>query len=175
MAKRKNNAIEFKANSSIFASQEENENFIELSKKHDSKSDLKSDEKSDFLKKSDSKSETRRKKREKLTKEEKRLKIKQFFRAAMWRVSQYMITFFITSALVIFFGSMVIPFFAYELSAGANITQGTNLYVAIASWIAPLVFYTAAITAFGIFVIKKINKKLSDFATKMINKQKEND
>ena len=180
MAKRKNNnAMKFEREDgymSILASDDESPGDIKLSKKSNVKN-MNQNSQSEALNisKSDSKSETRRKKREKLSKEERRLKIKQFFRAAMWRISQYMLTFFITSVLALVFGSMIIPFVAYELSAGANITQSTNFYVAIASWIAPLVFYTAAITALGIAVIKKINRKLSDFATKMINKQKEND
>ena len=91
-------------------------------------------------------------------------------RIAMFRIVEYVIVFFVVSISVVLIGGGVIPSLAYELSSSFGLTQSTNYYIALASWIMPLLFYTLLITAATFCVLSTFIKWLHKKFTKVIQK-----
>lgn len=93
-------------------------------------------------------------------------------RIAMFRIVEAVALFIVVSLICVIIGSTVIPLFAYEMSAGFGLTQSTNIYIAFASWILPMLFYTLLITAATFCVLKKFIKWLHNKINNAINKSK---
>ncbi len=88
----------------------------------------------------------------------------------IFRVIEAVILFMVISTLCILIGNTAIPMLAYDISAGVSLTQSTNADIAIASWIAPLLFYVLLITAATFCVFKRFIKWLHSKFTAIINK-----
>lgn len=91
-------------------------------------------------------------------------------KVVIFRVIEAVIVAMFISTACIFIGNVAIPSLAYDMSAGVSLTQGTNTYIAIASWIAPLLFYVLLITAATFCVFKRFLKWLHGKFTAIINK-----
>lgn len=99
-----------------------------------------------------------------------RRKVHRFCKIAMWRTVEAVILFLIVSIICVVTGSGIIPFFAYQISGSMGLTQSTNIYIAFASWILPMLFYVLLVTAFVFVALRKIIKALHSYMTKIINK-----
>ena len=102
-------------------------------------------------------------------------KVRRATRIAMFRVVEAVVLFVVVSLICLLIGSTIIPLLAYEMSAGFGLTQSTNIYIAFASWILPMLFYTLLITAATFCVLKKFIKWLHDETTNAINKTKKSE
>lgn len=93
-------------------------------------------------------------------------------RVGTFRVIEAVIVFLVITTVSALIGSTAIPLLAYEMSAGFGLTQGTNIYIAMASWILPMLFYTLLITAATFCIFKKFLKWIHGKFTCIINKPK---
>lgn len=92
------------------------------------------------------------------------------------RAVQYVVTSLIVGIICLLIGNTCLPIIAYQMSAGFGLEQGTNLYVAFASWMLPMLFYMILISAGTLFllkfIIKKIHTRFNAVLEKFENKRK---
>lgn len=98
--------------------------------------------------------------------------VRRVCRIGTFRVIEAVIVFLVISTLSALIGSTCIPLLSYEMAAGFELTQSTNIYVAIASWILPMLFYTLLITAATFCVFKRFLKWIHGKFTRIIDKPK---
>lgn len=91
-------------------------------------------------------------------------------RVAIFRIIEVVLLFITLSIICLLIGSSGIPLLAYEMSSGFGLTQTTNIYIAIASWILPMLFYTLLITAASFCILKRYIKWIHTKFTNIINK-----
>lgn len=91
-------------------------------------------------------------------------------RIAVFRIIEAVVLFITLSVICILIGNSGIPILAYEMSSGFGLTQSTNIYIAIASWILPMLFYTLLIAAASFCILKKYVKWVHAKFTNIINK-----
>lgn len=102
-------------------------------------------------------------------------RVRRATRIASFRVIEAVVLFIVVSLISAIVGSTIIPLLAYEMSAGFGLTQSTNIYIAFASWMLPMLFYTLLITAATFCVLRKFIKWLHDETTNAINKTKKSE
>lgn len=96
--------------------------------------------------------------------------IHRFCKVAIYRIIESVILFITISMSAIIIGSAVVPTLAYDLSTSFGLTQGTNIYVAMASWGFPMLFYVLLISLTAFCVFKKFIKWLHGKFTYLIDK-----
>ena len=98
--------------------------------------------------------------------------VRRVCRIGTFRVIEAVIVFLVITTASVLIGSTAIPLLAYEMSAGFGLTQSTNIYIAIASWILPMLFYTLLITAATFCIFKRFLKWIHNKFTCIIDKSK---
>ena len=98
--------------------------------------------------------------------------VRRVCRIGTFRVIEAVIVFLVITMASALIGSTAIPLLAYEMSAGFGLTQSTNIYIAIASWILPMLFYTLLITAATFCIFKRFLKWIHNKFTCIIDKSK---
>lgn len=97
-------------------------------------------------------------------------KINHICRVILWRTLEAMILFVVLSTVIILTGSGVLPYIAFSISNGIGLTQSTNIYVAMANWIFPMLFFTGLATAVVFVILRKFVKFVNTKITAAINK-----
>lgn len=98
--------------------------------------------------------------------------VRRACRVGSFRVIEAVIIFLVITTVSVLIGSTAIPLLAYEMSAGFGLTQSTNIYIAMASWILPMLFYTLLITAATFCIFKRFLKWIHNKFTCIIDKPK---
>lgn len=96
-------------------------------------------------------------------------------KAVVFRVLEAIVLLFVVSTICLLIGSSAIPLLAYDMSEGFGLTQSTNIYIAIASWILPMLFYTLLIAAATFCVLKHFIRWNHAKFTALIDKPKHTD
>lgn len=109
-------------------------------------------------------------KRKKIDWQKVRAAVHKACRVIIFRTIEAAIVFFVVSVVSLTIGSTFIPLLAYDMSEGFGLTQSTNMYIAIASWVLPMLFYVILISMTTFYALKRFLIWIHHKFTTVINK-----
>ncbi len=92
------------------------------------------------------------------------------FRVVIFRVIEAVILLSVIGTVTMIIGSTIVPMTAYDISAGIGLTQDTNIYLAFANWMLPMLFYVILLSLATFFVFRRFVCWLHTNFTKIIRK-----
>ena len=98
-------------------------------------------------------------------------KVHRGCRIVFYRVIEVLVLVAVISLLAVILGNLIIPSMAYGMSSSVSLTQSTNIYVAFANWILPMLFYTILMAGAAYCGFKWFMKKLHNRITETIDKK----
>lgn len=93
------------------------------------------------------------------------------FRVVIFRVIEAVILLSVIGTVTMIIGSTIVPMTAYDISAGIGLTQDTNIYLAFANWMLPMLFYVILLSLTTFFVFRRFIYWLHTNFTKIIRKK----
>lgn len=96
-------------------------------------------------------------------------------RVCIFRTIEVVMIVFMISILTLLIGGIALPALSYNMASGIGITQGTDIYTAMASWLIPMLFFTLLITGATFCVLRKFIRWVHNYFSSAIRLGNERD